>query len=112
MTKTISTTVCFEAPSDEKSGGPAILDSLAAELSHTPIDLRRHSGERPILGISRIGRCVVHTPRPPFDRRGESRGATRYNSDPPAEADAQLRAGLERVQVDAFVFQRPPEPLK
>ena len=31
--------------------------------------------------------------------------------DPPAEADTQLGTCLERVQVDAFVLQRPPEPL-
>ena len=33
-----------------------------------------------------------------------------YNSDPCPDPVAGLRAGLEGVQVDAFVFQRPPEP--
>ena len=32
-------------------------------------------------------------------------------ADPPAETGAQLGAGLEGVQVDAFVLQRSPEPL-
>ena len=31
--------------------------------------------------------------------------------EPPAKTSAQFRAGFEDVQVDAFVFQGPPEPL-
>jgi hypothetical protein len=31
--------------------------------------------------------------------------------EPLAKADKQFRAGLEGVQMDAFVLQRPPEPL-
>src|SRR3546814_8067638 len=31
--------------------------------------------------------------------------------DPPAEASPELRVGLEGVEIGAFIFQRPPEPL-
>jgi hypothetical protein len=31
-------------------------------------------------------------------------------ADPQCQAGAQFHAGLERVQVDAFVFQAAPEP--
>ena len=31
--------------------------------------------------------------------------------EPSAKAGTQFRAGLERVQIDAFVLYRPPEPL-
>ena len=31
--------------------------------------------------------------------------------EPPAKTGTQFRAGFKGVQVDAFVFQRPPEPL-
>ncbi len=33
-------------------------------------------------------------------------------AEPPAEPSPQFGAGLERVQVNAFVLQRPPKPLR
>jgi len=54
---------------------------------------------------------------PPIGRCRGSPGETGVRSlgvvigDPPGKTSAQLRAGLEGVEIDALVFERSPQPL-
>src|SRR3546814_8960883 len=64
-------------------------------------------------GMPAMGRSVD----PPIGFRRSLPGQARVRSlgvvigDPPAEASPELRVGLEGVEIGAFIFQRPPEPL-
>jgi hypothetical protein len=53
----------------------------------------------------------AHMPRPGFVRPGSSATACIVVANPACQAGSQFRAGLERVQIDAFVFQAAPQTL-
>ena len=70
-----------------------------AELSYTPIGLRRHSGERHLRGMPRRWRrrdLLIDLVRSSA-AEARVRPLPVVIADPPAEPRAQLGAGLERV---------------